>query len=93
MPGDGGRPHQLHVTSIDSNCNATVLYGYGGWNHDGSGNWLSLSAQIHGVRLVVLIPEHDAVATYVLSDDGETLSGVWEKLDESVTAFVSLRRL
>ena len=90
---DGGRPHQLHVTSIDSNCNATVLYGYGGWNRDGSGNWLSLSAQIHGVRLVVLIPEHDAVATYVLSDDGETLSGVWEKLDESVTAFVSLRRL
>ena len=90
---DGGRPHELHVTSIEKDCTATVLYGYGGWQHDGTGEWFSLAAKIERGRLVVFIPEHDAVATYEISHDVMTLFGVWEKTDESATSFVSLRRL
>ena len=90
---DDGRPHELHVTSIKKDCTAMVLYGYGGWHHDGTGEWFSLVAKIERGRLIVFIPEHNAVATYEISQDVMTLSGVWEKTDESATSYVSLRRL
>ena len=90
---DDGRPHELHITSIETDCSASVLYGYGGWNHDGTGDWFSLSAEIKRGRLIVFIPEHDALATYEISDDGMMLSGVWEKTDESAVSYVSLKRL
>ena len=90
---DGGRPHELHVIAIEADCSATVLYGYGGWRHAGTGDWFSLSARIKRDRLVVSIPEHDAVATYVISEDSKTLSGLWEKNDDSASALVVLRRL
>ena len=90
---DGGRAHKLHVATIESDCSATVFYGYGGWHHDGTGDWFLLPAKIERGRLIVAIPEHNAVATYQLSHDLMTLSGVWEKTDESSTAYVTLKRL
>ena len=53
-----GRPHELYVTRVEVDCTALVLYGYGGWNHDGTGDWFSLKGEILGNRLVVFIPEH-----------------------------------
>ena len=90
---DDGRPHQLFVTRVEVNCTASVYYGYGGWNHDGTGDWFSLKAEILGDRLVVFIPEHDAVATYQMSAEGMELFGVWEKNDGSSDAYVTLKRL
>ena len=90
---DGGRPHELHVINVETNCTATVLYGYGGWYHDGTGDWFSLPAEIKRGRLIVSIPEHNAVATYEISWDVMTLSGVWKKNDESATSYVLLKRL
>ena len=90
---NGGRPHELYVISVQADCTALVCYGYGGWNHDGTGDWFSLRAEILSDRLVVLIPEHTAVAPYAISADGMNLSGVWEKNDGSSTAYVTLKRL
>lgn len=90
---DGGRPHELHVISVEADCTAIVLYGYGGWKHDGTGDWFSLAAQIKRDRLIVPIPEHNAVATYEISRDATQLSGVWEKTDQSATSYVLLERL
>ena len=90
---DGGRPHELHITNVEADCTATVLYGYGGWKHDGTGDWYSLPGEIKRDRLIVSIPEHNAVATYEISHDALTLTGVWEKDDESAIAFVLLERL
>lgn len=90
---DDARPHALLVTRIDSDCTATVIYGYGGWNHDGTGDWISLSAAIRGDRLIVPLPLMDAFAEYEITVNGQFLHGRFHSRDRARTSEVLLQRL
>jgi hypothetical protein len=87
------RPHELYVTQMDFDCNVDVLYGFGGWDHDGSGEWLSLAGTIRGDKLLLAIDIYEADVFYLLSEDGESLSGRFESRDRTRIATVRLTRL
>ena len=90
---DENRPHELYVTFIDFDYNAEVLYGFGGWSHDATGEWLTLSGTIRGNQLMIPMDVYAAHVIYGLSSNGERLSGKFKSRDAKRTATVALTRL
>ncbi|MBS37415.1 MAG: hypothetical protein CMO26_16010 [Thiotrichales bacterium] len=90
---DDKRPHALLLLGIDFDCRVEVLYGYGGYDHDGTGEWLSLSGFIRGHSLVVPIDIYAADAEYEINAEATELSGRFRSRDGIRTARVTLTRL
>ena len=90
---DERRPHELHITEIDADCNAKLLYGYGSWDHDGTGEWLALRGVIRGDELKVAIDIYEADVVYVLTDDATLLLGTFTSRDATRHASVRLSKI
>jgi len=74
---DNGRATTLVVEKNDP-PEAIVVYSWGPWKKQGSG-WRRYIGMIDPGRLVLSDPERKLIITFLLSNDGQTLEGSWQK--------------
>jgi len=74
---DNGRATTLVVEKIKP-PEAIAIYSYGPWKKE-KGGWRRYIGMIDSGRLILSNPETELIISFLLSKDGQTLEGTWQK--------------